>query len=67
MQYIPNNLRALRIQKGMYQKDIAKYLSMRGMARVSRWESGLAYPDVANFMKLMELFQVNARDIYPPP
>lgn len=65
MKYIPNNLRALRWQKGLYQKQVAEYLGIQGTDRISRWEKGLAYPDVQNFMKLMDLFGVSAHDIYP--
>lgn len=65
MSYIPNNLRALRIQKLMFQKQVSEKLGLKGAGRISRWEKGLAYPDAENFLKLLDLFEVSAREIYP--
>ena len=65
MAYIPNNLRILRMRKLMYQKQVAEHLGIQATARISRWEKGLAYPDVENFLKLLDLYEVAARDVYP--
>ena len=58
-------MRSLRWQKGLYQKQVAEHLGIQGTDRISRWEKGLAYPSVENFLDLLDLFEVAAREVYP--
>ena len=65
MKNIKNNLRACRKAKGLSQFQVMQYLGLKSMDRISRWESGLAYPSVVNFIKLLELYDVTPREMYP--
>jgi putative transcriptional regulator len=59
-------LKAARINKGLNQREVASLLGMN-VDTISRYERGLAYPDVPTINKLMELYGVKYDDIvfYP--
>jgi putative transcriptional regulator len=59
-------LKAALINKGMNQREVASLLGMN-VDTISRYERGLAYPDVPTINKLMELYGVKYDDIvfYP--
>jgi transcriptional regulator with XRE-family HTH domain len=67
-----NRIKLLRIEHGLKQVDLAKYLNV-SQSTLSGWESGLNEPDFANLKKMIELFNVSidyllevANDPTPP-
>ena len=44
------------------QSDIAKYLNLSRQA-VSRWESGLSYPDIDNLILLAQLYNITVDEL----
>lgn len=54
---IGNTIAKLRKQNGMTQQTLAQQLDVTDKA-VSKWESGLGYPDITVFPKLASLFGV---------
>ena len=58
LQSVGENIRNLRIDKGLSQDYIAELLGVSHQA-VSRWENGLAAPSVDNIAELCELFDVS--------
>lgn len=59
-------LKASRVNRGLTQREVASLLGMN-VDTVSRYERGLAYPDIPTINKLMELYGVKYDDIdfYP--
>lgn len=53
-----NNLKALRTQKGIYQKDIASFLNV-AVSTYSYWEQGKFEPDSETLKKLADYFNVS--------
>ena len=53
-----NNLKALRTQKGIYQKDIASFLNV-AVSTYSYWEQGKFEPDGETLKKLADYFNVS--------
>ena len=60
----PNKLKEYRQLKGVRQQDIVDLLGIKGINRLSRWEAGIAMPNVPNAMKLARIFGVEIQDIY---
>lgn len=60
----PNRLKEFRKAKKLRQTDVAKYLGFKSTDRISRWEKGTMYPHVLNFLKLIELYEVEAGEVY---
>lgn len=58
LQSIGENIRTLRVNKGLSQDYIAELLGVSHQA-VSRWENGLAAPSVDNIAELCEVFDVS--------
>lgn len=58
LQSVGENIRGLRINKGLSQDYIAELLGVSHQA-VSRWENGLAAPSVDNIAELCEVFDVS--------
>lgn len=52
-----DRLRELRLQEGLYQKDIAKLLNVK-VATVSAWEKGINEPDIATIKRLADYYHV---------
>ena len=52
-----NILAGLRREKGWTQTDLAEKLNVSPQA-VSRWESGIGYPDVTMFPSIAEVFSI---------
>lgn len=61
----PNKLKELRISRHLKQTDVSAYMGFTGEERISRWEKGYALPALHNIIKLTQLFNVRAEDIYP--
>lgn len=62
--FTTNNLKALRLQHGLKQKEVPTLLGMRSEDRISHWEKGQAMPSVQNLFKLCEIYKVNPFEIY---
>lgn len=59
---IGNNLKKLRTNKGMTQKELAEALSVSYQA-VSRWENNEVEPDISTLSKLSQIFGVSVDEI----
>lgn len=55
-------IRALRLEKGMTQRDVAEALLVSEQA-VSKWERALGCPDVSLLRKLAEILDVDVRSL----
>lgn len=64
MNTIQNNLRHYRELKGLTQQQVADYLGFKSTARISKWEKGLQYPHVTNFIELLKLYEITAFEVY---
>ncbi len=64
MKTIQNNLRHYRELKGLTQQQVATYLGLKSSSRIAKWEKGVLYPHVRNFVQLLKLFEVSAHEIY---
>ena len=53
-----NRLKTLRKEKGLMQEEVAEYLKISPPA-YSHYETGFTEPDVANLIKLSELYKVS--------
>ena len=55
---LSENIKRLRTERGMTQKEFAKALSVTPQS-VSRWENGQAYPDIEILPRIAEIFKVS--------
>ena len=55
MLYLAENLRSLRLGKGMTQEELAEALHVTSQS-VSKWERGETYPDITLLPGLANLF-----------
>ncbi|MGN1346745.1 MAG: helix-turn-helix transcriptional regulator [Eubacteriales bacterium] len=55
---LTENLRKLRLEKGLTQEQLAEKMGVSYQA-VSRWETGVTYPDIELLPSLAELFEVS--------
>ena len=55
MLYLAENLRSLRLEKGMTQEELAEALCVTSQS-VSKWERGETYPDITLLPGLANLF-----------
>ncbi len=56
MLYLAENLRALRLEKGMTQEELAEMLHVTSQS-VSKWERGETYPDITLLPALANVFE----------
>lgn len=47
---IKNNLKSIRLAKGLTQKQVAEYLHLQCEDRISHWEKGSSYPSIPNIL-----------------
>lgn len=59
---ISENIRRLRQEKGMTQIQLAELLNL-STAAVSKWETGLAYPDITMLIPLAQVFDVSVDEL----
>jgi len=63
---IPNNIRALREERGISQVRLAEMLNIKSSTdRISYWERGYMYPHLKNFLNMLKIFNCRAEDVYP--
>lgn len=55
---ISRQLKKARLEKGYSQSDVAKKLNISRQA-ISRWENGLAYPDIENLKLLGDIYDLS--------
>jgi len=63
--HIPNSLKKYRDRIGYSQKEVAKILGFKSAGRLSRWEQGLAMPNVENLLRLSFLYSTLPAQLYP--
>lgn len=59
-----NNLKAIRKQKELTQKEVAALLGFKSQDRISHWEKGQGYPSIQNLLKLCAVYSVKVEDLY---
>lgn len=62
MNRIGENIRKLRLEKNLTQKEIADKLFVTRQC-ISRWEQGKTIPDISSIEKLAEIFNCNINNI----
>lgn len=60
--YIGDNLKKLREEKKVTQDALAEYLGVTYQA-VSRWENGIAYPDIELLPEIARFFEVSLEEL----
>jgi len=56
---IKYKIKALRIEKGLTQKELAKLIN-KSTTGLASWEQGLSEPSVNDLIQLCKIFQVSA-------
>ena len=56
-QTVSNNLRIHRKKAGLLQRDVARSLGLGSSDRISRWEHGIAVPQIVNLFRLAILYK----------
>lgn len=57
-----DSLKVLRVKKSLTQKQLAKKVGVTE-STISKWERGIAFPDIPKINKLEEVFNVRYSDI----
>ncbi len=60
---IGNNIRRLRIERKMTQRELAWRLKVSVQA-VSKWERGYSYPDVSLLLPIARIFSVSLDELF---
>ena len=63
---ISKNIKALRMQKGLTQKELADLLHVTSQA-VSRWEKGDVEPSIDTISEMASIFEVTTDEIIGGP
>ena len=63
---ISENIKNLRISKGLTQSELALLLSVTPQS-VSRWEKGQAYPDIETLPLIANIFDVSYDELMGAP
>jgi transcriptional regulator with XRE-family HTH domain len=61
---LKNNLREMRKQKGLTQRQVASLLGLQCESRLSQWENGTAMPSVYNALKLSQIYNTELADLF---
>ena len=59
---IGENLKKFRLEKNVTQDTLAEYLGVTYQA-VSRWENGIAYPDIELLPEIARFFEVSLEEL----
>lgn len=62
MVMIGNNIKSLRIEKGISQKELAEKLNVSNKT-ISHWESGYTEPPIAVITKLKKILDVSYEEL----
>lgn len=60
--YFPENLKHLRVQKGMTQDDLAKKMD-KDYSTIGKWELGQRNPIMADIIKIADIFNISVQDL----
>lgn len=60
--YFPENLKFLRIQKGLTQYELAKKMG-KDYSTIGKWELGQRNPIMSDVIKLSDIFNVSVQDL----
>jgi DNA-binding XRE family transcriptional regulator len=60
---IGSNIRKLRIQRSMTQREVANSLSVTVQA-VFKWEQGRSYPDLLLLLPIANMFSVTLDELF---
>ena len=60
---IGHNIRRLRLERNMTQRELAWYLRVSIQA-VSKWERGCTYPDLVLLLPIARLFSVTLDELF---
>lgn len=64
--YIGENVRRMRAMKGLTQEELAEFLGVSFQA-VSKWERGLAYPDIEIIPAIANFFDITIDELMGSP
>lgn len=59
---IGNNIKRLRLNKGVTQEQLGEFLGVSGQA-VSKWENESALPDILTLPKLADFFGISIDEV----
>ena len=60
---IAENIKRLRKQHNLSQEQLAEKLNVSRQS-VSKWESGLAYPEMDKVLQICKMYNVNIDDLF---
>ncbi|MBK7764488.1 MAG: helix-turn-helix transcriptional regulator [Bacteroidetes bacterium] len=60
----PNKLRELRIKRHMTLAQVSTLLGFQSGNRICRWERGQSTPNALNLIRLSQIYEVPANEIY---
>ena len=63
LKVIGNNLKRLRLGKGLSVDEVRKYLRLGTRQAIYKYESGMGYPQADTMFALMELYGADLHDI----
>lgn len=61
MRYLGDKIRALRLQRGLSQRDLAALMNV-AQATVHKWETGKAEPPISTLERLATVLEVTLMD-----
>lgn len=63
-QYVPNNLRQYRKERGLKQDQVAAALRLKNKTLISRWESGKALPNLVNVFRMAKIYNTSIEQLF---
>lgn len=63
---LSDNIRLYRERAGMYQSELGRILGVSAQA-VSKWEVGKSEPDQASILKMCQIFECSANQLFGFP
>jgi transcriptional regulator with XRE-family HTH domain len=59
-----NNLKEIRLKKGLTQRQVAALMNMQCESRLSQWENGSAVPSIFNLFRLCQVYRIAAEEAF---
>lgn len=63
---IGENLRRCRQRKNLSVEQVREYLNLGSQQAIYKWEEGKSYPQADTMFALMELYEIELRDLLKP-
>ena len=60
-----NRLKQCRLDVGLKQRQVVELLGLHSANRLSRWEAGLAEPNLKNLLQLSRIYDVDVEMLFP--